>query len=151
MDRDRLADFLRAHTVLTLAVTNSDGTPYAAALFYAVDEDLLLYVLTDPATQHGRAMLACDAVAGTIQADGQPWESITGVQFRGRCRPLSGEKQAKASKIYTAKFRFLRQENPTLSSALARTELWCIETDWIRLIDNRLRFGHHEEWTRPQS
>jgi len=32
---------------------------------------------------------------------------------------------------------------------LANTAMWRIDTTWIRLIDNRIGFGHKEEWTRP--
>jgi uncharacterized protein len=81
--RDRLLKFLREHKVLTLAVTESDGNPCAAALFYAIDDELHFYVLTDPATRHGKAMLANSSVAGTIQLDRQEWHEIQGSSFAG--------------------------------------------------------------------
>jgi uncharacterized protein len=144
--RQRLLEFLCAHQVLTLAVGETDGKPCAAALFYAVDEDLRFYVLTDPGTRHGRALLANTAVAGTIQRDRQSWQEITGVQFRGRCRLLTGDERDRAWQVYTARFPFLLTDKFT--PALAKTELWCLEPEWMRLIDNRLGFGHKEEWKR---
>ena len=153
MDRvkERLLTFLREHKVLTLAVVDGDGSPYAAALFYAVDEDLRFYVVTDPATHHGQAMLANGTVAGAIQLDRQQWHEITGVQFRGRCRQLAGEQRRRAWEIYTARFPFLLQGNATLTAELAKTAMWCIEPESMRLIDNRLGFGHKEEWKRHRS
>lgn len=148
--QERLSNFLRGHQVLTLAVTGSDGTPYAAALFYVADEELRLYVLTDPATCHGQALLARDAVAGAIQRDRQQWDEITGVQFRGRCRQLTGEERRHAWDLYTQRFPFLRGDGGTLTTHLATAALWCLEPSWMRLIDNRLGFGHKEEWTRRQ-
>jgi uncharacterized protein len=146
--RERLLKFLSAHQVLTLAVVGGDGTPYAAALFYVADEELRLYVLTDPATCHGQAMSARDTVAGTIQRDRQQWDEITGVQFRGCCRQLIGEERQQAWELYTKRFPFLRGDGGPLTAPLATTALWRLEPSWIRLIDNRLGFGHKEEWTR---
>jgi len=148
--RDRLLKFLRDHQVMTLAVMETDDNPYAAALFYAVDDELRLYVVTDPATDHGKAMLRHPAVAGTIQLDRQHWHEIQGLQFRGVCRQLDDSERAPAWEIYSARFPFLLQPNLVLTPALAKTAMWCIEPTWIRLIDSRLGFGHKEEWTPPQ-
>jgi uncharacterized protein YhbP (UPF0306 family) len=148
--RERFLAFLREHQVLTLAVAGRDGKPCAAALFYAVDADLRLYVLTDPATRHGQAIRANGAVAGTVQRDRQQWDEITGIQFHGRCRQLTGDERAQAWELYTARFPFLLKPNAALTAELAKTALWCIEPDWMRLIDNRRGFGHKDEWTREQ-
>jgi uncharacterized protein YhbP (UPF0306 family) len=147
--RERLLKFLREHQVLTLAVMEADGSPYAAALFYAVDEELRFHVVTDPATRHGKAMLANPSVAGTIQLDRQQWHEIRGVQFRGLCRQLGSEERVRAWEVYRTRFVFLQQPDTTLTRELANTALWRIDPTWIRLIDNRLGFGHKEEWTPP--
>ena len=147
--RERLLKFLREHQVLTLAVMEADGNPYAAALFYAVDDELRFHVVTDPATRHGKAMLANPSVAGTIQLDRQEWREIRGVQFRGIGRPLGSAERAQAWEIYSARFPFLRQPNAILTRELVNTAMWRIDTTWIRLIDNQIGFGHKEEWTPP--
>ena len=147
--RERLLKFLREHQVLTLAVTEADGSPYAAALFYAVDDKLRFQVVTDPATRHGKAMLANPSVAGTIQLGRQQWHEIRGIQFRGICRQLGIEERARAWEIYRARFAFLQQPDAILTRELANTAMWRIDTTWIRLIDNQIRFGHKEEWTPP--
>ena len=61
--RQQLLEFLRDHQVLTLAVAG----PYAAAVFYVVDDDLNLYFVTDPTTRHGMALTQDGRVAGTVQ------------------------------------------------------------------------------------
>jgi uncharacterized protein YhbP (UPF0306 family) len=147
--RERLLKFLREHQVLTLAVMEADGSPHAAALFYAVDEKLRLYAVTDPATRHGKAMLANPSVAGTIQRDRQQWREIRGVQFRGICQQLESTERMQAWEFYSARFPFLREPNAILTREVANTALWRIDTTWIRLIDNQIGFGHKEEWTPP--
>jgi len=146
--RERLLAFLQAHRVLTLAVCDGEGRPYAAALFYAVDKQLRFYVVTDPASRHGTAMLARGAVAGTVQRDEQQWHEIQGVQFRGACCQLTGRERVKGWALYTARFPFVASGNLVLTAALAKTALWRIEPYWMRLIDNRVAFGHKEEWRR---
>ncbi len=145
--RSRLLAFLHRHQVLTLAVTTAPAQPHAAALFYAVDEQLRFYVVTDPETAHGQAMAAGKLLAGTIQADQQQWHQVQGVQFHARCEQLSSRARRKGWDLYTVRFPFLLT-NPVLTSALAKTALWRITPDWIRLVDNRLGFGHKEEWRR---
>jgi hypothetical protein len=147
----RLLTFLHGHKVLTLATVDADGRPYAAALFYAIDENLRFHVVTDPATRHGQTLLANSAVAGAIQPDRQQWQDIMGIQFRGRCWQLTGAYRERAWEIYTARFPFLLRGNTALTAEVAKTAMWCIEPEWMRLIDNRLGFGHKEEWKRHRS
>ncbi len=144
--RERLLRFLREHQVLTLAVMEADGSPYAAALFYAADDELHLYVVTDPTTRHGQAMLANPSVAGTIQRDRQEWHEIQGIQFCGLCQQLDGPERARAWETYSARFPFLHQPNAILARELADTAMWRIDLTWARLIDNEAGFGHKEEW-----
>jgi uncharacterized protein YhbP (UPF0306 family) len=146
--RIQLLNFLRSHQVVTVAVAEPDGTAHAAALFYAVDDELNLYVLTESASRHGRAMARTGYVAGTIQRDKQKWQQIQGAQFHGRCRRLKGPARERGWNIFSARCPFVRNAGMTLTEALGKTALWRIEPAWIRLIDNRRGFGHKEEWTR---
>jgi hypothetical protein len=147
--RKRLLNFLRNHQVVTIAVVEPDGTAHAAALFYVVDDELNLYVLTEPASRHGRAMARTGRVAGTIQRDRQEWQEIQGAQFRGHCRRLRGAAHERGWDLFAARFPFVRNTAVAgLAQALGKIALWRIEPAWMRLIDNRRGFGHKEEWTR---
>lgn len=153
--KDKLLEFLRQHQVLTVAVTEETGKPYAAALFYAVDDDLNLYVVSDTKTRHGTAMLADGRVAGTVHRDRQQWQQATGVQFVGHCRRLEGAERIRGWAVFMSRFGFLQEVTLAgvgqLAAALGRIDLWRIEPTWMRLIDNRVRFAHKEEWTRPDA
>lgn len=140
--------YLRAHRVLTLAIADAGG-PHAAAVFYAADDDLNLYFVSEPASRHGQALLAAGAVAGTVQDDRQEWHEITGVQFHGAARRLDGAERECGWELYTARFPFLLTGDVVLTGALAKSALWKIEPTWMRLVDNRLGFGHKGEWRRP--
>ena len=150
--RTRLDAFLRQHTTLTLATIGPDG-PYAAAMFYAHDLTFGLYFLSDPNTQHCRNLAAEPRCAATVQADGQDWQQITGLQIRGWARPISTpEDWDMAYEIFQAKYPFVGQALAGTSDAglalagpLARSRFYRLTPQWLRLIDNRWGFGHKEE------
>ncbi|MGQ9490486.1 MAG: pyridoxamine 5'-phosphate oxidase family protein [Anaerolineae bacterium] len=148
--RARIAAFLAEHTTVTLATVGADGTPAAAAVFYAHDADLNLYFLSEERTQHGQNLLADPQVAGTIQADGQDWRGIRGLQLRGQATVVSGALLAHAAVVYGQKFVFvaalLAGQGPgVLAGPLARARFWVLRPTWLRLIDNTVRFGYKEE------
>ena len=142
--KSQLLAFLREHQVLTLAV---DG-PYAAALFYAVDDELNFYVVTDPATRHGLAISQKGRVAGTIQRDRQRWQEIRGVQFTGQCVRLTGTQRVAGWALFMKRFALAGIDE--LAPVFAKVEIWKITPDWMCLTDNRQGFGHKDEWTRPK-
>ncbi|WP_330823764.1 pyridoxamine 5'-phosphate oxidase [Streptomyces bugieae] len=110
----------------------------------------VLYFVTSATTRHGRALAEPGArVAFTVQRDGQEWSALTGIQGRGRCRPLSGAERAVGWRAYTRRFPFVEADE-RLRAALERTTLWELRPDWLRLIDNGQGFGHKEEWQRPE-
>jgi uncharacterized protein YhbP (UPF0306 family) len=128
-------------------------------VFYAHDADLNLYFLSEEQTQHGRNLLAnrdsgrtYAQVAGTIQADGQDWRTIRGVQVRGEARQVTGGELAHAAAVYGRKFAFVvallaGNDGPAvLSGPLARARFWVLRPTWFRLIDNTVQFGFKEEW-----
>lgn len=149
--RARVAAFLAEHTTVTLATVGAEGAPAAAALFYAHDAGLNLYFLAEERAQHGRNLLANPAVAGTIQADGQDWRIIRGLQLRGRAAPATGGELARAAAVYGRKYAFVGallagERGPgALAGPLARARFWILRPTWYRLIDNTVRFGFKEE------
>ncbi|MEU8787349.1 hypothetical protein [Streptomyces sp. NPDC048637] len=105
-----------------------------------------LYFVTATTTRHGRALVEPGArVAFTAQRDGQEWSALTGLQGRGRCRPLTGAERAAGWQVYVERFPFVAASD-RLRAALERTTLWELRPDWLRLIDNGQGFGHKEEW-----
>ncbi len=137
-----LLAFLAAHNTLTLATVGEDGQPHAAALFYAYTPDLHLIFLSEPDTLHARYISEGAAVAVTIQADGQAWQRITGLQLHGWAQPADDAARA----VYLARFPFIARTE-VLAQALKSVHFYEIIPTWIRLIDNRLGFGHKQEWS----
>lgn len=139
---ERVAAFLTAHHVLTLATVDEDG-PGAAALFYAVDDAMSLYVLSDPGTRHGRALARDARVAATIQSETTDWMAITGLQLRGTARQLAEDDEARH--LYLSRFPIAA----TLMSSGAPHRFYRIAPRWMRLIDNSRGLGFKEEFRLP--
>jgi len=89
----------------------------------------------------------------TIQADGQDWRAITGLQIEGRAQVVSTPEEWRvAYETFRAKFPFVGEAwqgegsaAPILAGPLARSRFYRITPHWIRLIDNTLGFGHKDE------
>jgi uncharacterized protein len=139
---ERVAAFLAAHHVLTLATVDDDG-PGAAALFYAVGDAMSLYVLSDPGTRHGRALASDARVAATVQSETTDWTAITGLQLRGTARQLVEADEAR--RLYLSRFPFAA----TLMGDGAPHRFYRIAPRWMRLIDNSRGLGFKEEFRLP--
>lgn len=152
--------FLQSHDTLTLATTGPDGRPHAAAVFYALDESDRLLFLSAQTSRHSQNIVHTAQVAGTVQADGQRWSEIRGVQLEGTARLLeeAGEVAAGAT-AYLARFSFLLEFKSLLQShsspangltgihrALQDSRLYELRPRWVRMIDNTRGFGHKEEY-----
>jgi uncharacterized protein len=147
-------EFLTSHAVLTLASVGKDGMPHAAALFFAHAADFTLYFLSEGRTQHGQDFDRQPEVAGTVQSDQDSWSEIRGLQMRGAVRSIPPGSWLPAITCYGRKFSFLApllsgHAGPAaLAQALGRAQFYALRPEWMRLVDNRVAFGHKLELTR---
>jgi len=140
--RARLAEFLARQSTLSLATLGTDGWPEAASLFFAADTDLRLYWLSSSNSRHSQNLVRQPAVAVTIHNQTWSWTDITGVQLQGTAVVVpAGEPWQAAWNLYVAKFSFAAQ----MEAEVRKSDFYVLTADWIRLIDNRLGFGHKEE------
>ena len=135
---ERIRNYLEAHHVLTLA-TVDEGGPWAVSLFYASDGAMNLYVLSDPATRHGRAMAHGARVAVTVYDETREWTSIRGIQLWGTAEEVTAAERVFAR--YTEKFPFARALIPSEGPH----RFYGITPRWIRLIDSSQGLGFKEE------
>ncbi|MEJ2240469.1 MAG: pyridoxamine 5'-phosphate oxidase family protein, partial [Gemmatimonadales bacterium] len=104
-----LREFLEQHDTMTLATIGPDREPRAAAVFYAVGEELVLYFLSNPASRHSENLARDSRVAATIQRDGQPWQEIRGLQIEGTAQLVTDEREiGQAARVFAARFAFLQ-------------------------------------------
>jgi len=141
------ADELWALPAMTLATTGADGSPHAAAVYFAADADRRnLYFFSDPASQHSQDLAVRPCAAAAVHPVVGGWEDIRGLQMRGEVRTVpAGDEWQRGWSCYLVKFPFAGD----LQAAISRSTLYTFRPDWIRWSDNRRGFGHKEEWTLP--
>lgn len=135
---ERIKSYLEAHHVLTLA-TVDEGGAWAASLFYASDDALNLYVLSDPATRHGRAIVRDARVAVTVHGEIREWMAIRGIQLWGTAGEVTEAEETFTR--YIEKFPFAAALIPVGGPH----RFYRIAPRWIRLIDNSQGLGFKEE------
>jgi hypothetical protein len=150
--REEIRRMLEAHNTLTLASVQ-DGMPWAATVFYASDDKLNLYFVSDQRTRHARDMAANPAVALAINADVDNWNDVRGLQIEGVAARVEGAERARALAIYLARFLSVKAlfETPrsadeqAIAQRLKNTDFWRVTPRFIRLIDNGRGFGFKTE------
>ena len=151
-ERDAIRQLLGAHSTLTLATSDGERA-WAATVFYASDDDLNLYFVSDYRTQHARDISQNPACFGTINADVDDWLSVKGLQLSGEVSLLDGLSRINALRIYLSRFSDVRAlfENPrdkneeTIGQRLKSANLYRLTPNWVRLIDNGKWFGYKFE------
>ena len=144
--RERVLDYLRGHSVMTLATQGEDG-PWAAAVFYASGDDFTLYFLSAPGSLHATQLARSPRVAATIQEDQSDWARIKGVQLAGLAGEITGEEARHAQRLYGAKYPFIggaTRVPQAIAAALARIRWYRVVPDSLYFVDNSVAFGHRD-------
>lgn len=154
--REAVRRMLAAHHTLTLATAGDDG-PWAAAVFFACDDALNLYFVSDPGTRHGRDIARDARAAAAIHPDCSGWAEVRGLQIEGRAEVLEGAEREPGLALYLARFpeiaRLLAAPGGSAESVIAErfrsATLYRLRPDRIRLIDNSRGFGHKKTLKIP--
>jgi uncharacterized protein YhbP (UPF0306 family) len=134
-------EFLNRRSTVTLATVNPDGHPQAAALFFATDDQTLIF-LSSAKSRHGRNVVETGRAAVTVQGETWDWRKIAGVQMEGEVALIpAGPSWEWAWQVYKAKFPFVVEFRDEAS----RSDFFRFTPHWLRLIDNSVEFGYHEE------
>lgn len=139
LPHDSILSYLKKNHVVTLCATAGDDL-WCASCFYVADTDaMMLYFLTEPHTRHGILMQQNPQVAGTISAQTVTVAKIRGIQFRGEVRALSAEDEKQARARYCRRFPV---------AVAAKTPLWGLRLNEIKMVNNTLGFGKKLHWAR---
>lgn len=133
----RIINFIKEHHIFTLA-TSSNNQPYSSTCFYVYIAEMNMFVFTsDTTTKHIADALNQPYVAGAIALETNIIGKIRGIQFTGILKRLSEKELYEAKKAYIKRFPI---------AILAKTTLWGITPNLIKMTDNRLGFGKKIIW-----
>ena len=141
-----VADYLAHQHVMTLATQGNEG-PWAAALFYARDDDDLIF-LSSPLSRHSQNLNLQPRCAATIQGDSKEWQDIKGIQIEGIARETTGAEISRARTRYAARFPFVRPgvAAPAIALALQRVRWYRLQVTRLYFIDNQRGFGKRQQF-----
>lgn len=135
----RIADFMSARHVLSLAVIDGD-TPWSASCFYAFEPDnACVLVMSSVKTRHGNAMQHVPHISATIAEQPEHIRDVCGVQFSAHAILLAGEALQTGMDRYLARHPVAR---------LRSTDLWRLSIEELKLTDNSLVFARKTRWRR---
>jgi len=129
---------------MSLCTTGPQAEPHAAAVYFVADDQLCLYFLSAPSSQHIRDVAQNPLAAVTIEPVVKRWQEIHGLQLRGKVLEIPNGFQSLAGWArYLAKFPYVKD----FDIEVLKNRFYAFKPDWIRLVDNRVRFGYKQEWS----
>lgn len=85
-----ILSFLKSHGIMTLA-TSLDNQPWVCTVYYGMDDDMNLYIVTDPESRHGKQFSKNSKVAFNIFHSHQKVAELKkGIQGAGEIEVVKG-------------------------------------------------------------
>ena len=137
--RKSLDDILGSTRLMSVGTVCDDGTPWLHNAYFSRDEDLFLYFLSSPQSQHSQNLQNSGGrTAVTVADTRQPGTPGTrrGVQFRGGCGPARGARLARGADLFAEAFpQFADVARALKTGPGAGPLLYAIEVDAFKLFD----------------
>lgn len=138
--KDIIKGFLEEYKNMTVATCVND-TPWGSTLFFASDDALNLYFISNPQTRHAQDIAANPKVAVVINSNNQEHGKLRGLQLAGEGQMLNGQEAISAFAVYI-------KRNPIMQSFISSAEklisgnvkIYQIRPTRIYFIDE-VRFG----------
>ncbi len=129
-----------------LATTDPQGNPHAANIQYVHDDQLRLYYISGKDSAHSQHILANPTVALTVyHHDDTESKTIRGLQIHARADTVTDRNEHReVARLYKDRFPFVKT-NPIFLAAIKLQGFYRLTPTWIRMVDNRKRFGWKAE------
>jgi uncharacterized protein YhbP (UPF0306 family) len=129
---------------MTICTSTPLAVPHAATVYFVAGDHLNLYFLSAPSSQHVRDLAVNPVAAVAIDPLVEKWQEIRGLQMRGKVTEIPNGFQSVAGWArFVAKFPYVKN----LEIEVLKNRFYAFKPDWIRLVDNRVRFGYKQEWS----
>lgn len=101
----KLLDYLKSHDLMFLSTVSSE--PAICTVYYGIDDDFQIYMVTSPSTEHGKNILENHKVACVIINSNQPLfetQYKVGAQLKGTSEQITDIKHMKKALEVWSKF-----------------------------------------------
>lgn len=140
-----LRKFLAKTATMTLATVDEAGMPHAASVNFMADDDLNLYWLSKTDSAHSLHLAARPRIAAAIYAPFRLPVGIRGLQLHGRAEQMPADRFDPLWSLFCKRFIYAIP-----FKARAQSErFYRLTPDWLRWIDNSVRFGFKVETCWP--
>ena len=144
--REDIFDFIKSNGVMTLATQSKDG-PWVCTVYYGVDKNMNLYIVTDPHSIHGKDMTRNNKVAFNIYDSHQKiTKPKKGVQGKGICTKVKGVVEVTKGLFLWHKANPGIEKNITVADILKKlsdTKLYKITPTYLKFF-NKVLYGSEE-------
>lgn len=141
-EQKKVLEFLQSESTMVLATRDEDGLPYAAPLFYVVNESFRFYWLSSRESQHSLHLQSSSQASAAVFHSTFRWREIEGVQMRGACSIVEGPERGPILEEYCERFHL----GTVLSLAVRHSTLYCFQPQWVRMTENKIRLGRKIEF-----
>lgn len=139
--RQDISQFLHQNGIMTLAVSHNDQ-PWVCTLYYGIDADLNMYLVSDPNSDHGKVISQNPKVAFNVFDSHQP---ITlpkkGVQVKGTIQLVKGLKENTKGRLLWHKANPGIEAKITLKDILKKlsdTKIYKITPTYLKFFNKEL-------------
>lgn len=148
--RSMIAALMHGNHVMVIATT-SGQRPWVATVFYAFDEALTLYFVSDRRSRHAQELVANCHVAAVVHGGDAKPGGACGLQLDGKAEPVGVMELPHALKTYARRFPWARDafaDPKRLLEESGRARFYKVAPASIIYLDEA-RFGPHgrREWT----
>jgi uncharacterized protein YhbP (UPF0306 family) len=142
--RDSVAEILGASRLFALATVGPEEEAHANTAFFAADETLTLYFVSERTTQHSRNLAAHPRAAVNVFLEPPRYgEQLRGLQLSGRVQECEGGDLDHALEVYQRRFPDFAQDpevRERFRTGVAPSALYSFQVESLTLLDEP-RFG----------
>ena len=142
---ESLFEILKNNTLLSLSTVTPNGNAYINTAFYAFDNKLRIYIITDPKSNHSKNLVKNQSIAISIfDSHFEFWkDKLKGVQLFGKGYKTPILQMHSATYCFIKRFPLFKElvKNPKdFMKKTVKVSLYTLEIDRIKLFDET-RFG----------
>lgn len=138
--REDIFKFIKKNGIMTLATQSSKG-PWVCTVYYGVDDNMNLYIVTDPNSTHGKAMTKNNKVAFNIFDSHQKiFKPKEGVQGSGTIEIVKGIRNITKALALWHKQNPGVEKNITINEVkkFKDTKVWKITSKYLKFFNKEL-------------